>query len=1419
MDRAQNRNKSPYRPRHQAEPKPRGPLASLSSSAKKNVAAAAVSAALLGAFGVGAFTVAQGDASFDPQAFVSNLGGDDSGDTGYRANPTDADADANRHKDESKDDRQSADASQGNRQDDAFSNADQQAGGAAAYNVTGSGTGASVNVANGGTESSGGTGVGGTVPGLVVEPGASGTAGGEQQGSGGDQPNGGGNGNGGSNTGENNGGNGGGGSTPAPTPSFDPTGNSYKVLESDPTPKKNDPGSGTLVYKDAEKFSGELTGTDPEQCTPTIMYSGTGGSWGNAIYQGQKLDAWTIFCSLVTTFMRGSELYQWTSTKEAFPTYPLFRVDGWTSGEGDDLVQDPELCPDSELTVSVSYRYTADGEWQHQDVKIAPEKSAVFVLGNKTTDGSDRAIVYQSTSTQVNLLQWGIMQGYYTASGYLNDDGSLSHMLLGWTEAGEPADFLYALSPGRHVVEPGGVAEVPQGLTVKSQTYNVTDDYRVANDGANLCALQTLADIDGSLAEDGDALDVPEGVQAVDEEKDDASGRAYRWTLDTMRLPSSTIYVNLDGPFAVEHSFEVDAANPYLASTADGILTNKSGTEYLGIPVAATDLDIPAGVTDVSVPAANSLVQIDVHGTGDEAPSLNADALTDCKIVVDDDAFEDFVTKNYASLENTFNVEVAKASEPDEVYSCSGGMVFSEDELSRVLDHGTDTIYVQMPHTIKSGAFEGCSDVTTVVLYDDTDFTLEEGSLAGGNVQKIVCFTKEQADAVRSRLAAAGAPDAAVYVAGSTDDEDFYYYRGADNEVVLLSYVGWNRKTFDGTLLIDGQDVPVTAIAPYAFAGSDDLEWVDLNASVVEVGASAFEGCNNLQGFFMDAEDGIHVGKNAFAGCSSLGFWGTNARGAVFDSQENPNPDCRWLCPAIPVTNDTGQTTWYFPEGFDPASIRGRFTCISQYEHYCTQPQQDGSLVLYGCLDGETPDLAVGSGTTYNGTLVIPSTVKELFDGSFKGLSGEFTLQWDDSGVDRYIDEGAFSRSGFTGELSLESQDSLIQLGSTSFADCPGLTSVNLSGNKVRVGDYAFSRCPALTSVTIGAQIGGRLGTDVFGDSFQMRELNLTSPNPIELTLVSPGVGSRFNSSWTTEEEAQNLRVNVPAGSEQDYLEAWVYPLVGRTDYQDLYSETMFDIYMDTAVFPDEATVRAQMAQDLLDPENRLRQMMGLETVGASTIITDKTLEVDGYKYAIGDDGGLTLTEADMWAGFDTDGELDLSSIVPDGYDSIGIGKDAFSFCPGLQRLVLGDKVSSIANGAFNGTNGLTVVLPSGHMPRLSGGSEYDGFSFGGDGLALECADEASQQAYLEAWPRQCMGLTDDQTLWNYVTGVYWNAAFGGDVMPGDDGWDEYLSEQVNTPFVTHENYLRGLMGLDPISGIDELAYSYDVTTYDPWEY
>ena len=501
--------------------------------------------------------------------------------------------------------------------------------------------------------------------------------------------------------------------------------------------------------------------------------------------------------------------------------------------------------------------------------------------------------------------------------------------------------------------------------------------------------------------------------------------------------------------------------------------------------------------------------------------------------------------------------------------------------------------------------------MTTLVLDSAWEFIeLEDGCLAGGNVQTIVCKNETMAAEVEQRKAAAGAPDATVVVIEGSQ-EGFIYYT-VDGKTTLL-YDSEDVEEFDGTLINEeGKKVYVNAIAPYAFAGDASLRSVSLGESVSSIGRGAFENCENLQALFIGSPYAVDVGANALKGCSNLGFVASRANSVNFATTENPNASaCTWYAP-----NDISG-------GYD-----NRFVRIDNVNDFAVDRQDDGSLVLYGCLGSETPNeasLLLGTPTVLNGTIELRSTTVEIFGptstvglslvGAFENTMGDWTIDWSSAPNLRYIDSRAFAGSGIT-SVDIDAPSVKFGIEESAFEGCASLTHVNITAKTLSIGGTAFANCTALQSASFIANEAptpddfhyldkNNIGFGVFSGDGTLVSLTVGSPVP-QLLRPSPGIGYIFDGAVDAYEEAARISLHVPEGEEQVYINAWAYNLLGYSDYDDYYSVVEWDMIMDafeTGVWPTEDDVRARMAANLLEPENRLRTMLGLPTVESSTVV------------------------------------------------------------------------------------------------------------------------------------------------------------------------------------------------------------------------
>lgn len=1162
---------------------------------QKRIAMAAISVVFAGIVGAGAIVFSQSDASFDPSQFPFsyNHGAEDT-EIGYQAKDSRVDSQANRHgeNEEEKD----AAVKESEVGDDAFSQAPlNDRSGTTAYNVTDGAQGAITTAAGSGQSNI----VADAAPGAI-------------EGNNGFIENGNGS-NGGANAGGDSSVNGGGSAIyPA-----NPTANSYKYLKDDPVPEKFPPLNDATFFR---PYNGNVSfgGVDPDKVTIRAM--------GDVFYRGQKLDAWTIFCGIDAFFaVDGFNFLYFGCDQASFATYPYFRIDSWentVTGE-----KNPGYCPSANIVVSVSFRLSTDDEWVSRTVEIVPCESHVFVvgepdeLGNRDVVWSTAPLETEGVFLPINLFSVNAQEAFLRMSGNIDDEGYLNALLQGWKEGDASVPYYYSVTPGRHVIIPGDVTQLDPEYRVRFQTYSIDENYRYNAElgSRNTCRLQTLVDADESvIRENGDGtttLSVPQGVQAVDIFNDQTKRSGFALSVNTMEVPSSTLYVNANSGIQVIDGYSVASDNPAYAVTDEGILESKDGTEYIGVPRGVTQLDVPEGVHRVVVPDSNAIETLVVHAaSADDLPDIDLTKLRNCNIVVENDVLDAFVVRYANAIEESGMLSIALASDPECQMAFYNGVLQTEDSVFRVPELGIDTVMLQMQSRIEKGAFEGNSSTTTLVLDSGWGFIeLEEGCLAGGNVQTIVCTNEDIAAKVEQRKAAAGAPNATVTVLEGSR-EGFVYYT-ADGKTTLL-YDNEGAEEFDGTLVNkEGETVYVNALAPYVFAGDTSLRSVSLPESVSSIGRGAFENCENLQALFIGSPNAVDVGANALRGCANLGFVASRSSAVNFATTENPNAEA---------------CTWYAPSDIS-GGYDSRFVRIDNVNDFAVDRQDDGSLILYGCLGGEAPNeasLLLGSPAALDGTIKLRSTTTEIFGttstaglnlvGAFENTMGDWAIDWSSAPNLQYIGPRAFAGSGIT-SVDIYAPSVKFGMEQSAFEGCANLTHVSVTARTLSIGDTAFANCSALQSACFIANESpasddvhyldkNNIGFGVFSGDAALVSLTVGSPVP-QLVYPSPKIAYVFDGAVEANEEASRISLHVPEGEEQAYINAWVYNLLGYSDYDDCYSAIEWDMLMDsfeTGVLPTEDDIRARMAEILLEPENRLRKMLRLPTVESSTVIVSE---------------------------------------------------------------------------------------------------------------------------------------------------------------------------------------------------------------------
>lgn len=1040
-----------------------------------HIAAAAASIALVGAFGAGAFALSNNGAEFDPKNFTSAYTqGDKDSQKGYQANPSDTDASANRH-DDGSDQEDQADSSKNTNKQDSLPT--EGGSGTTALRVSSNGSADSGLVAGNGNGNGSQDGTGNGANGPVIDPSVIGGGdNGNNSGTGGSSDNTGGNSGGGDNPGggSNNGGGGG-----------------YDILPSDPTPSKDSMANDPFLPADPVNRDGLADGYGPEDINDNGI-NGYSGSY--KIYKGQKLDPWSVFCALNTSVTVGKKgeasLYQFIcNSKEEFESYPYFKIEKY-----------PPVAPDGPFTVTVGYRFDSNGEWTYKTVEIEPEDSCTFIVSTAVDESGKPITLKTAYDSPVNLLS-------YTADALesldaINDFGQTTKLILNWKENDEPISFLYEPEPGRHVVQIGDVADTPEGCDVSLQTAWL--------DGIGLCYLQTLTATSGdspvySLDEDDNiTLTVPNGIQSID-----ASFGMNMIYADKIVIPSCTINVNAtDSFFFVTKRYMVSEDNLAFAATEDGILTNKEGNEYLGIPLDIPELVVPEGITAINLPNASteeSFTKVVIQASNEDAiPTIDFSAWEARAFQIKDSLLAAFANRYHDEFGEWEGNKLTLESDPDTELYYKDEFMRTDSELYTIVDSGVESVSLNENVAVRKGCFSNSGSIHTILLTGEETPSFEEGCFDGSSVSEIICSNEEQRANVEQQLAASDASGVSATTM-STSQEGYSYITDGSNVTILKAPEGIEE--FTGVITAqDGEQIKATTLYPDLFANSQTLKWAILDESVTEVGARAFYGCPSLQGIFIANKNSITFGDSAYADCDSIRFIASRAKKAAFATYDTPNyGQCILWC----LDGSTGYLDpWggYYFDYFNDSVV----------DDYQLVEASEGNYALYACQKTEPFILlGIGAAMAEGSTLHLPDTTVQIWSAAFKNITTNYTIDWDNLSSLAFfrsdvfhITDASIDSAGLNGDVKISANGQNAVVDDYDFAHS-NISSFESSARWLEIGMNAFSYSPYLKTVKLSAEASdpddpdavSQMFSNTFDGCTSLTTIEFTSDKPIDLIL------------------------------------------------------------------------------------------------------------------------------------------------------------------------------------------------------------------------------------------------------------------------------------------------------------------------------
>lgn len=1171
----------------------------------------------------------------------------------------------------------------------------------------------------------------------------------------------------------------------------------------DPQSSKENPTDAVYPSKPfTDEISTKLDDTEDGDNESVIIKQSDSNA--NAIlYKGQSVTAKDIYNSL-DTYVYGKDEYTYVLGEKAYGQYIKITgvsFDGAKTWKNKFPVEIPTDIKKDMMKIKVSYRLSEKKKWVTRTVDYEPKDSRVFLLSEKITKEntviSDDIILNKydqnpEPGTKMNLLR---MQSDFLGSG------QLTALFPGWTEKGKSVAWFYEVKAGRHILEPAEMVPLDKKYIVELKHFWMNEDYKVDDmaDDSQLCYLQTLTDLNGQH----DTLKIPKYVQAVDVDSDtDIS-------VNQLEVPDTVVYMNLDdNGMRVNDSYKVDKDNPCYTSSSEGILMNKSKSEIMSIPYHTTKLKVDKSVNKVTIEKRNQLKEIDLSELSKEQlKEIDYKKLNDCKIIVDDDNLVSFIQENYKNIFENEGNTVAQSSNPNLTYTVKNEAIINkEGRVIKALNVGSDILNLTDEVTsIATEAFKDATDVSMLVMPANGKVVFfEEDALKSSAVTTIQCYSKQQYDDITKQIEDKKISSTIqVHMVSKSEDGSIYCQKSTQNgeKTVLLS-VPKDITEYNGNIKEEGTDQKITIdqIASGAFSNCKNLKWVTLPESVKEIGYQCFKNCTGLEGLLINSKDVITIGDASLDGCTSLRFAASNAQKGIIQNDYEPNISDNYV-------NHTDIPKYFYVldgcEGYNQAftTITGAETPVSGY---CIKDIGDGSKMLYGVDDEDQAWLAVRSGKTVPDHVQLTKQTKEIFHYAMaetRSQSGVYDINWNEIPV-WAIDKGAFYQSDLGGDIEFNEN---MYFGELALSGCDQISSVKIPGDNIRLGKEIFNNCKNLRSVEIEKVSGtDGISSGIFNGCEHLTDITLKSEDAETLLHNDANVPYQFNYGWTQEEEAEKLRIHIPKGSEISYIKGWRYIYTGFVDaygksaYASMREKISSDYTdWDTWEVPSEERIDEIQKEQLLESENRIRKMIGMDTVSEPTQL---------YLYHEAD-GMVTLADVPS-----VTEELDLGTQdmeLPEGWYLDYVGTGAFKNAKNLKKLVIPDNMTGIETDMLKGVESdqVDLIFEASSPLELKLSTEGTAYEFGVSDEHLRIyVPEGSEEQYLRSWVFPLAGYQDLEAMRQAVK------------EENSDADDQQIDQIIAKQLLPLENRLRKMMGMEEIKNIEDLSCKEQLNLSDDKE-
>ncbi|MBR5936343.1 MAG: leucine-rich repeat protein [Bacteroidaceae bacterium] len=489
----------------------------------------------------------------------------------------------------------------------------------------------------------------------------------------------------------------------------------------------------------------------------------------------------------------------------------------------------------------------------------------------------------------------------------------------------------------------------------------------------------------------------------------------------------------------------------------------------------------------------------------------------------------------------------------------------------------------------------------------------------------------------------------------------FYYrlmpdtYGGNESDLIAVVSTMGDMDYYKGEISIPstisqgGVEYSVAAIGDLAFKGSKQLTSIRIPASIRQVPAGAFYGCDNLVSITVDSDNPVYDSRD---NCNAVIETATNTLVAGCKNTVIPS--------SVPIL---GECAFYGTRGLTSLTVTESIKEI-------------GNWTFLDCENIET----LNWNSVYPPSLVTNYSKMFLRD----VVLGDSVT---------YIESWAFS--GCRNLKSIKYSSNIKGIGNYAFAYCESLTSMIIPHGVENMGYDAFIGCDGIETLYLNSNnakraalrsLGPSLKTLVLGDSVTSLDLwDFAQCDELESIVVEPGnpvFDSRSNCNAIIETATNKLLVGcktttIPEGV--TCIESGAFSYCGGPKTISLPSSLLS--------IANHAFLGCDSLTSLVIPANV--NQIGLGITNGCYSLTSLSVDSKNLFYDSRGDCNAIIEKSTgkLIAGSNR-------STVPEGVTEIET--NAFSDLHGLSSIIIPSGVKSIGSSAFSGCVGLkTITLPS----------------------------------------------------------------------------------------------------------------------------